>query len=60
MFLSGKIELRRRWTTWACILPIIGVPIWLGPGTTAALAAVIGIQAVREFARLASLPKPET
>lgn len=60
VFLSGKPELRRRWTTWACILPIIGVPIWLGAGTTAALAAIIGIQAVREFARLASLPKPET
>lgn len=60
VFLSGKAELRRRWTTWACILPIIGVPIWFGAGTTAALAAAIGIQAVREFSRLAALPKPET
>lgn len=60
VFLSGKPELRRRWTTWACILPIIGVPIWLGPGPTAALAALIGLQAVREFAKLAALPRPET
>lgn len=60
VFLSKKPELRRRWTTWACILPIIGVPIWLGPGPTAALAALIGLQAVREFAKLADLPRAET
>lgn len=60
VFLSKKPELKRRWTTWAYILPIIGVPIWLGPGTTALLAAIIGVQAVREFAKMAKLPRPET
>lgn len=60
VFVSRKPELKRRWTTWAYILPIIGVPIWLGPGTTALLAALIGIQAVREFTKMTKLPKPET
>ncbi len=59
VFLSKKPELKRRWTTWAYILPIIGVPIWLGPGTTALLAALIGIQAVREFTKMVRLPRPE-
>ncbi len=59
VFLSRRPELKRRWTTWAYILPIIGVPIWLGPGTTALLAAVIGVQAVREFATMVKLPRSE-
>ena len=33
--LSRKAELRRRWTTWAVIIPAVGIPIWIGRGTTA-------------------------
>ena len=36
--LSRKAELRRRWTTWAIIIPAVGIPIWIGRGTTALLA----------------------
>ena len=45
--LSRKAELRRRWTTWAVIIPAVGIPIWIGRGTTALLAAALGLQAVR-------------
>lgn len=57
---SRNPELRRRWTTWALILPVIGIPIWFGPGATAVLAALLAVQAVREFARLVGLPRPES
>ena len=56
----GKSELRRRWTTWAIIIPVVGIPIWAGRGTTALLAAVLSVQAVRELARLTRLPRAET
>lgn len=58
--LSGKAELRRRWVTWAIIIPAVGIPIWMGRGTTALLAALLGLQAVRELARLTHLPRAET
>lgn len=58
--ISGKAELRRRWTTWAIIIPTVGIPIWVGRGTTALLAALLALQAVRELARLTRLPRPET
>ena len=58
--LSGKAELRRRWVTWAIIIPAVGIPIWMGRGTTALLAALLGLQAVRELARLTRLPGAET
>lgn len=54
---SGKPELRRRWVTWAAIAPVVGIPIWIGPGPTAALAALIAVQAVREYAALTDLPR---
>lgn len=57
---SRRPELRRRWTTWALILPVIGIPMWLGPGPTALLAALLALQAVREYAALVRLPRPET
>lgn len=57
---SGRPELRRRWTTWAIIIPAVGIPIWVGRGTTALLAALLALQAVRELARLTRLPRPET
>jgi phosphatidate cytidylyltransferase len=60
VFVSHKPELRRRWTTWALILPVIGIPMWLGPGPTALLAAALAVQAVREFATMMRLPRTET
>lgn len=60
VLVSGRPELRRRWTTWLLILPVIGIPIWMGPATTALLAAALGVQAVREFAALVRLPRLET
>ncbi|WP_448759729.1 phosphatidate cytidylyltransferase [Actinomyces oricola] len=57
---SGKAELRRRWTTWAIIVPTVGIPIWAGRGTTALLAALLALQGVRELSRLARLPRAET
>lgn len=57
---SGRAELRRRWVTWAAIAPVVGVPIWLGPAPTGVLAAVIGAQAVREYATLVGLPRRDT
>mgnify|MGYP003086963382 FL=1 len=58
--LSRKAELRRRWTTWAIIIPAVGIPIWIGRGTTALLATALGLQSVRELSRLTRLPKAET
>ena len=56
---AGGPEVRRRWTTWALIAPVVGIPMWLGPGPTAALAAVLAVQAVRELAPMVGLPQPE-
>ncbi len=56
---SRKPELRRRWSTWAILLPVVGIPVWLGPGPTAALAAVAALQGVRELARMLHLPAAE-
>jgi phosphatidate cytidylyltransferase len=57
--LSGRPELRRRWVTWAMIAPVVGIPIWLGPGPTAILAAALAVLAVHEFAVLVDLPRAE-
>ena len=56
---SRSAELRRRWVTWALIAPVVGIPIWLGRGPTAVLAAVLAVLAVREFGPLAHLPAPD-
>ncbi|QKD79856.1 MULTISPECIES: phosphatidate cytidylyltransferase [Actinomyces] len=58
--LAHKAELRERWMTWAIIVPVVGLPIWAGKGTTALLAAALSAQATRELARLARLPRAET
>jgi phosphatidate cytidylyltransferase len=54
---SRKRELITRWTTWALIVPVVGLPIWSGRGATAALAAVLAVLAVLEYARLARLAR---
>lgn len=59
VLLSGQAELRRRWTTWALVAPVVGIPIWLGPGPTALLAAALAVQSVREYTPLVALPRPE-
>jgi phosphatidate cytidylyltransferase len=56
---SGRSELRRRWTTWALIAPVVGIPIWIGPGPTAVLAGLLAVQAVRELAPMVGLPDVE-
>lgn len=56
---SGRPELRRRWLTWALIAPVVGLPLWLGRGPTAVLAALLAVQAVREYAPLVALPPAE-
>jgi len=53
--LSGKPELITRWTTWAMIVPVVGLPIWSGRGATTVLAATIAVLAVLEYARLTRL-----
>ena len=55
VLLSRKPELIRRWGSWMVIAPAFGIPIWLGPGPTAALAAVVAVIAVAEYARLVKL-----
>ena len=59
VLLSRQAELRRRWTTWALVAPVVGIPLWLGPGPTALLAALLAVQGVRELAPLVALPRPE-
>lgn len=59
VLVSGAPELRRKWTTWVFVAPVVGIPIWLGPGPTALLAAALAVQAVREYAALVELPRPE-
>lgn len=57
VLLSRKPELIRRWGSWMVIAPTFGIPIWLGPGPAAALAAVVGVVAVAEYARLVKLDR---
>lgn len=54
--ISRNRELRRRWLTWLVIAPTLGMPLWLGRGTTTALAVVLAVVAVHEFALLVRLP----
>src|SRR5882757_4184357 len=60
VLVSRKRELILKWRTWVLIAPVVGIPVWIGPGTTAALAAVVAVVAVFEYARLARLNKVDT
>jgi phosphatidate cytidylyltransferase len=60
VFLSRKRELIQKWTTWVLILPVVGIPIWLGKGPTTVLAAVLAVIAVREYAKLTRLTRVDT
>jgi phosphatidate cytidylyltransferase len=57
---SRKRDLILKWRSWMVIAPAFGIPIWIGPGTTAALAAALAVVAVVEYARLARLSKVDT
>ncbi len=60
VLVSRKPELIARWRCWMMIAPAFGIPIWLGNGGAAVLAAVLGVVAVAEYARLAALGKVDS
>jgi phosphatidate cytidylyltransferase len=60
VLVSRKRELISKWTTWLMIAPVVGVPIWIGRGPTAVLAAVLAVVAVMEYARLVKLSRIDT
>lgn len=60
VLISRKPELVQKWRTWALIAPVVGIPVWIGLGTTAALAAVLAVVAVIEYARLVKLGRTDT
>ncbi|MBV9516290.1 MAG: phosphatidate cytidylyltransferase [Mycobacteriaceae bacterium] len=60
VFASRRRELIRKWTTWVLIAPVVGIPIWLGRGSTAVLAAALAVIAVTEYARLVKLSRVDT
>jgi phosphatidate cytidylyltransferase len=60
VLISRKPELIQKWRTWVLIAPAVGLPVWLGHGTTAALAAMLAVVAVIEYARLVRLERADT
>jgi phosphatidate cytidylyltransferase len=57
---SRKPELIQKWTTWVFIAPVVGIPVWLGRGPTAVMAAALAVVAVTEYARLVKLSRIDT
>jgi phosphatidate cytidylyltransferase len=57
---ARKPELIQKWRTWVVIAPVVGLPVWFGPGTTAALTAALAVVAVIEYARLVKLGRADT
>jgi phosphatidate cytidylyltransferase len=60
VFASRRPELIQKWRTWIFIALVVGVPIWIGQGTAAAIAAALSLVAVVEYARLVSLSRVDT
>ncbi len=60
VLISRRGDLIQKWRTWVLIAPAVGLPVWFGPGTTAGLAAVLAVVAVREYARLVQLGRTDT
>jgi len=60
VLVSRKRELILKWRTWVLIAPVVGIPVWIGAGTTAVLAAALAVVAVIEYARLVRLSKVDT
>jgi phosphatidate cytidylyltransferase len=57
---SRRRELIQKWTTWAMIAMVVGLPFWMGKGTTAVLAAALAVVAVLEYGRLVKLTRFDT
>ncbi|MBB2991675.1 phosphatidate cytidylyltransferase [Mycolicibacterium iranicum] len=60
VLVARKPELVQKWRTWVLIAPVVGVPVWIGEGTTAVLAAGLAVTAVVEYARLVRLGRADT
>lgn len=60
VLVSRKPELIQKWRTWVVIALVAGIPMWIGAGTTAVLAAALAVVAVIEFARLVKLSRADT
>ncbi|MCT7661120.1 phosphatidate cytidylyltransferase [Mycobacterium deserti] len=60
VLVSRKRELIQKWRTWVLIAPAAGLPMLIGQGTTAALAAALAVVAVFEYARLVKLRRADT
>jgi phosphatidate cytidylyltransferase len=60
VFVSRRRELIQKWTTWLLIAPVVGIPVWIGRGATAALAGALAVVAVMEYARLVKLSRVDT
>jgi phosphatidate cytidylyltransferase len=60
VFASRKPELILKWRTWVLIAPIIGIPLAVGPGSTAVVAAALAIAAALEYVKLARLERADT
>ena len=45
VLVSRQPELVQKWRTWMLIAPVVGIPVWIGPGTTAVLAAALAVVA---------------
>ncbi|MFC9674084.1 phosphatidate cytidylyltransferase [Streptomyces sp. NPDC056949] len=54
-----RAELRRRWRTWALSAPLFVGAFFVGRAGAFALAAGLGVVAVGEYARMATLPRAE-
>jgi phosphatidate cytidylyltransferase len=60
VLISRKHELVQKWRAWVLIAPAVGLPVWLGHGTSAGLAAALAVVAVIEYARLVKLGRVDT
>jgi phosphatidate cytidylyltransferase len=60
VLVSRKQELIQKWRTWVMIALAVGIPVWIGHGTSAVLAAALAVVAVIEYARLVKLGRADT
>jgi phosphatidate cytidylyltransferase len=54
---SRKRELIDKWASWMVLAPVFGIPIWIGKGPTAVVAAAVAVVAAIEYARLVKLSR---
>jgi phosphatidate cytidylyltransferase len=59
VFASRRPELIQKWTTWVMILPVVGIPIWIGRPTTVVLACALAVVAAVEFSKLTRLRRSD-